>query len=53
MRRLNILGLVALIVISGSAFAQPDSLVTYTGTVINNRTGEPIPGIAVSYKKLP
>jgi outer membrane protein OmpA-like peptidoglycan-associated protein len=53
MRRINILSLITLLLISGGAIAQPDSLVTYTGTVINNRTGEVIPGVSVSYKKLP
>ena len=38
---------------SGMVMAQPDSLVTYTGTVVNLRTENPIPGIQVSYKKLP
>ena len=33
--------------------AQPDSLVTFTGTVINLRTENPVPGVTVSYKKLP
>ncbi len=36
-----------------AAYAQPDSLVTYTGTIINKRTGKALPGITVIYKKLP
>lgn len=35
------------------AFAQADSLVTFTGTLINSRTEEPIPNMSISYKKLP
>lgn len=38
---------------TGSVVAQPDSLVTFTGTVLNLRTENPVPGIHVSYKKLP
>jgi OOP family OmpA-OmpF porin len=38
---------------SGIVMAQPDSLVTYTGTVLNLRTENPVPGVRVSYKKLP
>ena len=33
--------------------AQPDSLVTYTGTVLNLRTENPVQGAQISYKKLP
>jgi OOP family OmpA-OmpF porin len=42
-----------LILGTGTLVAQPDSLVTYTGTVLNLRTENPVPGIQVSYKKLP
>lgn len=53
MKRINLLALILMILISGSAYAQSDSLVTYSGTVINSRTGNPMPGIHISYKKLP
>ena len=36
-----------------SAYAQPDSLVTFTGTLVNSRTGDILPNMHVSYKKLP
>lgn len=36
-----------------SSFAQPDSLVTFTGTLVSVRTGNAIPNMKVSYKKLP
>ena len=33
--------------------AQSDSLVTFTGTLVNSRTGDVLPGMSVSYKRLP
>ncbi len=36
-----------------TAYAQPDSLVTFNGTVVNKRTGKALPGITIVYKKLP
>ena len=36
-----------------SSFAQPDSLVTFTGTLVSSRTGDALPNMKVSYKKLP
>jgi outer membrane protein OmpA-like peptidoglycan-associated protein len=36
-----------------SSFAQPDSLVTFTGTLVSVRTGNVLPNMKVSYKKLP
>ena len=36
-----------------NTFAQPDSLVTFTGTLVNSRTGDVLPNMRVSYKKLP
>lgn len=53
MNKVSLLALALLIVGSGFTVAQPDSLVTFTGTVINSRTQNPIPGIYISYKKLP
>lgn len=38
---------------TGVVVAQPDSLVTFTGTVLNLRTENPVAGVPVSYKKLP
>ena len=38
--------------VTGS-FAQPDSLVTFTGILVNSRTGDVLPNLNVSYKKLP
>ncbi|MEN8250338.1 MAG: OmpA family protein [Bacteroidota bacterium] len=35
------------------AFAQTDSLITFTGTLINTITQEPVPDMRVSYKMLP
>lgn len=51
MKSVNLLLLMAFV--SGALFAQPDSLVTYTGILVNSRTGNPMPGIHVKYKKLP
>lgn len=46
--------LIAMLLMSASgAVAQSDSLVTFTGTLINSRTQEPVPGMSISYKKLP
>ena len=53
MKRVNLLLIIALTFVSGVLYAQPDSLVTYTGTLVNNRTGNPMPGVHVKYKKLP
>lgn len=53
MNRVSKLVLALFFLGSGIAIAQPDSLVTFTGTVINLRTENPIPGIQISYKKLP
>ena len=55
MKKLN---LIILLVASGlwgttNSFAQPDSLVTFTGTLVNFRTGNALPNMKVSYKKLP
>ena len=52
------LSLFILLVSSGlwgatNTFAQPDSLVTFTGTLVNFRTGNVLPNMNVSYKKLP
>jgi len=52
------LSLFILLVSSGiwgatNTFAQPDSLVTFTGTLVNFRTGDVLPNMSVSYKKLP
>ena len=35
------------------SFAQPDSLVTFTGTLVNFRTGDVLANMKISYKKLP
>ena len=55
MKRLNISLLLVLGCLWGvtNANAQPDSLVTFTGTLTNSRTGEVIANVMVSYKKLP
>jgi outer membrane protein OmpA-like peptidoglycan-associated protein len=53
MNRLFNLVLVFVVFGSGVVMAQPDSLVTFTGTVINLRTENPVPGVHVRYKKLP
>ena len=37
----------------GNVSAQPDSLVTFTGKLVNSRTGNALPNMKVSYKKLP
>ena len=52
------LSLIILLISSGlwgttNSFAQPDSLVTFTGTLVNFRTGDVLPNMKVSYKKLP
>ena len=58
MSDLKKLNLIILLVSSGlwgttNSFAQPDSLVTFTGTLVNFRTGNALPNMKVSYKKLP
>lgn len=53
MNRVSRLVIILLVLSSGVAVGQPDSLVTFTGTVKNLRTDNPVPGIHVSYKKLP
>jgi OOP family OmpA-OmpF porin len=53
MKRGSLLLIIALTFVSGALYAQPDSLVTYTGTLVNKRTGNPMPGVHVKYKKLP
>lgn len=54
MKRLSLLMfLVSLGFLSTDAFAQPDSLVSFTGILVNSRTGDVVPNMSVSYKKLP
>jgi len=53
MKRVSLIIVAIILFGTGIVFAQPDSLVTYTGTIINSRTDKPIPGIHISYKKLP
>jgi len=55
MKRFNLMILLVFVGCLGitDIFAQPDSLVTFTGTLINSRTGEPLPNMSVRYKKLP
>lgn len=54
MKRLAVLFSVIILSLADTvAFAQADSLVTYIGTVINRRTGNPLAGLPVNYKKLP
>ena len=55
MKRLSlILSLIVVGLLDGiNAYAQPDSLVTFTGLLVNSRTGDVLQNIRVSYKKLP
>jgi OOP family OmpA-OmpF porin len=55
MKRLSLLMFIVSLGLFGSinAFAQPDSLVAFTGTLVNSRTGNAMPNMSVSYKKLP
>lgn len=55
MRRFRLLLLVILASISTgiNGYAQPDSLVTFNGVLVNSRNGTPLPNTAVVYKKLP
>jgi len=53
MNRVFKLVLILIFLSSGIALAQPDSLVTFTGTVLNLRTENPVAGVSIRYKKLP
>jgi outer membrane protein OmpA-like peptidoglycan-associated protein len=55
MKKLNLIILLVSLGLWGAtnSFAQPDSLVTFTGTLVNYRTGNALPNMKVSYKKLP
>ena len=55
MRRFRLLLLVILASISTgiNGYAQPDSLVTFNGVLVNSRNGTPLANTAVVYKKLP
>ncbi|HHL53046.1 MAG TPA: OmpA family protein [Flammeovirgaceae bacterium] len=41
------------LLVAAEVLAQSDSIVTYQITLINKRTGKPVPGVKVHYKKLP
>ena len=55
MKKLSLFVFMVLLSVCGAtdSFAQPDSLVTFTGTLVNFRTGNAMPNMKVSYKKLP
>ena len=55
MKKLNLIILLVSFGLWGTndSFAQPDSLVSFTGTLVNFRTGNVLPNLKVSYKKLP
>jgi len=55
MKKLSLFVFMVLLSVCGAtdSFAQPDSLVTFTGTLVNFRTGDVLANMKISYKKLP